>query len=213
MLTDEEEIIWSHGRTGFCTLEKVRHMLQLVVQEKPNLCVEVGVYGGRSLFPMAYGCHKNGRGQVHAIDSWSNADSSDGEQGAYAETWKTHDFESKYQEFIRDAARPPYDKIVKTFRVNHLNVVDSYGSESIGFFHEDGNHSPKIVNESLVRWLPKLMVDGIFVWDDPGWADNSKLVHNVHSNYGLLLLEQAPGYHVLRKVKHIEHLNRVHDVP
>lgn len=199
MLNIEEELLWCYGRHGFCGMDTVRNMYNLSIQEKPKLAVEVGVFGGRSMFPVALGCHVNGFGEVHAIDAWSNAAASEGPQGVYEGAWKTYDFESRYQEVMRDSVKPPYDRIVKVVRAHLIDIAESYQDGSIDFFHEDANHSPNIVRASIVKWLPKIRSGGLFVWDDPGWDSNDELVRDVHSNMGLSFIEHRDGHDILRK--------------
>lgn len=39
---------------GWCTPEKVMNFIDLTLEVKPDLCVEIGPYGGASFLPVAY---------------------------------------------------------------------------------------------------------------------------------------------------------------
>jgi len=38
---------------GWCSPEKAQHLVDLVLETKPQVCVDIGTFGGRSLFPVA----------------------------------------------------------------------------------------------------------------------------------------------------------------
>jgi len=180
---------------GFCAREKVWFMYELAKTINPELVVEAGVYGGRTLFPMALGAPS---AQVIGIDSWRADECIQGEPDQYHDTWKTHDFESKYR-FVVDEIRSSGIPI-QIIRANHLEAASNFPNLSIDLFHEDANHSPSIIRRSMNTWIPKLKIGGILVWDDPGWGDGQDVVEYVRSKCGLELIESRAGYDVLRKV-------------
>ena len=47
---------------GWVSPERGVELFDLIVQEKPVICVEIGVFGGRSLISQAYGLRENGAG-------------------------------------------------------------------------------------------------------------------------------------------------------
>ena len=149
---------------------------------------------------MAYGCLVNGFGTVYGVDSWSNADATEGEPDSYTETWKSHDFESIYKRCVDATSQPPYNQKIFLYRGHLLDLCDSFGDGSMDIIHEDGNHSPTVVEQSVRKWAKKLRVGGLFIWDDPGWAGNQKAIDLVHHGLGLKLLEDRNAYHVLRKL-------------
>ena len=55
---------------GWCSEKKARVLCALVSFFRPNVCVEIGVFGGKSLFAMASACYEYG-GTVHGIDPWT----------------------------------------------------------------------------------------------------------------------------------------------
>lgn len=188
---------------GFCSAEKAEHMLEIVRSEKPKQVIEVGVYGGRSLMPMALGVFRNGFGTVHGVDAWRSDACTEGEPDGWTEVWKTHDFEAVYQQFLKAACEPPFDGIIKIWREHLLKAAELFADQYFDIVHEDGNHSPLIVGQSVRLWAKKLKVGGVFVWDDPGWNNNSSVVDLVHHGLGLKLVQDCNAYHVLRKVAHV----------
>jgi hypothetical protein len=68
---------------GWCSKEKACAFIDLVLQEKPQTCVEIGVFGGKSLLPVAMALKSLGQGIVIGVDPWdkkSNKTLSGGER-------------------------------------------------------------------------------------------------------------------------------------
>lgn len=183
---------------GFAAKEKVQFMYELARRVQPSLAVEVGVYGGRTLFPLKLGAPN---AFVVGIDAWDGNVCTEGEPDNYTEIWRAHDFEGIYRGVLDECARTAFPPTL--IRANHLDSVRQFSDQTIDILHEDGNHSPTICRRSMDVWIPKLRVGGILVWDDPGWADNEELVRSVHNDRGLKLLERRQGYDVLGKVAHL----------
>ena len=56
---------------GWTTQEKAEVLAGLVIDKKPQQLVEVGVFGGRSVFAQAFALRENGMGVIWGIDPWS----------------------------------------------------------------------------------------------------------------------------------------------
>ena len=57
---------------GWCSEDKAGILIDLIVKYKPQVIVEVGVWGGKSLVPMANALRANGSGKIYGIDPWDN---------------------------------------------------------------------------------------------------------------------------------------------
>ena len=57
---------------GWCELDKARMMCGLILREQPEVVVEIGVYGGKSLVPQALTLRHNRKGIIYGIDPWTN---------------------------------------------------------------------------------------------------------------------------------------------
>jgi predicted O-methyltransferase YrrM len=60
---------------GWCAPGKAKLLVDLVLKTKPNIILEIGVWGGKSLIPMAYALRENGRGIAYGIDPWESHES------------------------------------------------------------------------------------------------------------------------------------------
>ena len=64
----EEAIALSQSVYGWCSDEKAAAFAQLVLDIQPEVCVELGVFGGKSLLPVAAALKAIGKGVVIGID-------------------------------------------------------------------------------------------------------------------------------------------------
>ena len=67
-LVKEEAVALSQSVYGWCSDEKAAAFAQLVLDVQPDLCVEIGVFGGKSLLPVASALKALGKGVVIGID-------------------------------------------------------------------------------------------------------------------------------------------------
>src|SRR3990167_10736869 len=63
---------------GWCTREKAAYLIDLILIEKPKKIVEIGVFQGKSLIPMACALEANGSGLIFGIDPWNAQDAAAG---------------------------------------------------------------------------------------------------------------------------------------
>src|ERR1700722_18034413 len=57
---------------GWCSEQKAGILIDLILRSRPETIVEIGVWGGMSLVPMAHALKMNGKGKIYGIDPWSN---------------------------------------------------------------------------------------------------------------------------------------------
>jgi hypothetical protein len=55
---------------GWCSEQKLLHFVDLVLKTEPEVCVEIGVYKGASMVPVALALKALGKGVVFGIDPW-----------------------------------------------------------------------------------------------------------------------------------------------
>ena len=53
---------------GWCSKSKANHFIDLILAVKPEVYVEIGVFGGSSIFPVASALKYLGKGVVIGID-------------------------------------------------------------------------------------------------------------------------------------------------
>jgi hypothetical protein len=55
---------------GWCAQEKAAILIDLILKSKPEIILEIGVWGGKSLVPMACALRANHKGIIYGIDPW-----------------------------------------------------------------------------------------------------------------------------------------------
>lgn len=167
---------------GWCDVAKAQRLAAIVLALRPTVTVEIGVFGGRSLLPMAMAHAVIGHGVAIGIDPWSKAASLAGMEGVNKEWWDKLDHELIYQGFMRSANRLIADGWVNVFRGTSDEAIandrekfrgtDSrlvFVPEVIDLLHVDGNHSEQAVKD-VDNYATRLRPGGILVMDDIDWA-------------------------------------------
>lgn len=157
---------------GWCPLEKAYDLAALVLALKPKVTVETGVFGGKSLLPMALACRANGFGEVTGIDPWSPQASTEGYTGENFEWWGKLNHEEIYQRFIANLARLDLSNTVKVMRAKSDDVGPP---QTIDLLHLDSQHTEMALRE-VKRFGSRVRIGGIVVMDDLAWV-NSGIAH------------------------------------
>jgi predicted O-methyltransferase YrrM len=156
------------GLPGWCLVDKGKRMAHLA--RGTNLCVELGVFGGRGIVSMALALKDQGFGRADGIDPYTPAASLEGANDpANDEYWAHLDYESvarAAQEAFYKLELMPYARII---RMRSCDVVDFYADGTIDLLHLDANHSEATSCSDVTLWAPKIRVGGHWIFDDADW--------------------------------------------
>jgi len=72
---------------GWITAERGCELADAVLETKPRLCVELGVFGGRSLISQAFALRHLNCGVIAGVDPWRKEDALEGENLANQQWW------------------------------------------------------------------------------------------------------------------------------
>jgi hypothetical protein len=146
---------------SWCSQEKANLLMDLVLVTQPKVCVEIGACTGSSVLPVAATLKYLGKGQVFAIDAWSNAEA--------VKNWEDN-----------DPNKPWWSKVdMKTLQKHFQNMVSTWNVAStcktlcmpsdkavsqvpnnIDFLHLDGDYSEKGSMQDIELYLPKVQSGG-----------------------------------------------------
>jgi len=155
---------------GWCTKEKATKLMNIIRDTKPSLCVELGVFGGRSLLAIGLAA-KNAR--VIGVDAWSKPASLEGTNDkGNADWWAQIDYDYFYK-YTADLMKTN-GLSVELWRKKSNEVYQQFQDESIGFLHQDSNHSEEITCEEVELYWNKVCKGGIWVFDDINWPTTKK---------------------------------------
>ena len=155
---------------GWCSQHKASVLMDLVIQEKLEVVVEIGVFGGKSLIPMACALKANGKGKIFGIDPW---DSHASIQGAINEANKSWWEELDHQMILRGLTK----KIHQFALTDQIELIQSTSEaapliQGIQMLHVDGNHSDETSYLDVTKWVPLMKSGGWIIFDDIDWYEN-----------------------------------------
>ena len=168
-----KEIYEPHPKIhGWCSVDKALKFVQFILDKKPELCVEIGVFGGSSLIPQAMAIKNNGIGKIYGIDPWSTEAALEEMQNEdHKKWWGKLDIENIYQHAKSNIAKYGVEPCCVLIRDKAENVVDQFKDNSVDILHIDGNHSEELAYKDAVNYLPKVKSGGIIFFDDIYWTE------------------------------------------
>ena len=173
MMTDLTKI---EKLSGWCSFEKAQWLYQTIRKEtqfldRPLACLEVGVFGGKSLLAMAYALKDEGRGFIVGIDPYTQTSALEGmveddnNTRLNVQWWGSQNLNQFHQEAER--------------AINHLRnyaaILVSPSEKCVQLFsnldlcHVDGNHHMSLRDVNI--WYPRVRKDGILIMDDANWHE------------------------------------------
>ena len=167
---------------GWCSKEKAMNFIDLVLEVKPKVCVEIGVFGGSSLFPVASALKFLEEGIVIGIDPWDKLECiknlSLKEDENHLDWWSKVPMDSIYQSYLTMLKRYELEKYCKTIKKTAEKAAPEI--HEIDILYMDAMYSEKKAEEILKLYLPKVRSGG-YVWLNDALGEKSI------SSYDLIL--------------------------
>lgn len=158
---------------GWCTVEKAIEMAELVLQYKPRVIVQIGVFGGRSLIPQALALKENGFGKIYGIDPWKKEAALEGElDEANAKWWAGIDMDNMLKVSTEAVWNNGLDAFAPIIRAKAQDVVELF--PNIDILEIDGNHNEISSCRDVEMWLPRVNGNGWIWFDDVDWPQTQK---------------------------------------
>jgi len=161
---------WINGTPnpdGWCSAEAGKLFAACAMALRPAVCVEVGVWGGRSAIPVALALKEIGRGTLLAIDPWAASESIKGQTKEDGDWWKNQEMHDQvFERFMKTVYHFGVQNCVQVIRKKSDDVKVP---EEISFLNLDGNHRDQALVD-IKRFTPHVRVGGLVHLDDIGWA-------------------------------------------
>ncbi len=150
----------------WATPEKRTVMAAAIVALRPRISLEIGVWKGASLFPMAMAHRATGIGRTIAVDPWTPSASIQGQDSVHADWWGKIDHEEIYKSFLAMIKELKLECWIQVERMisDYFDPPDGIGVLSI-----DGNHGPQAIID-VERYAPKVQIGGLVFMDDLDWG-------------------------------------------
>lgn len=160
----------SESQPGWCSPEKAASAVDLVLRERPSVCVEVGVFGGRWTLAVAAALRHIGRGVVHAVDPWDTSPGAMGTHAAdYLAWWRSVDLPGAKAKFLAARDEMGLSPWIRVREQPSQAAAWAFDRASIDLLHIDGNHSPEESTADVRQWLPLVRPGGWVAFDDSHW--------------------------------------------
>jgi predicted O-methyltransferase YrrM len=182
---------------GWVSPERGVELYDLIVKEKPVICVEIGVFGGRSLISQAMGLRTNGSGRVYGIDPWKTEAALEGENTANKEWWsKNVDLHGIHSGTMDAIWRLGLDEWAIVIRAKSQDAKFLF-RDGIDWLFIDGNHSEVSSSRDVLNYVPLVRSGGIIIFDDADWPSTQTALKalDIHCD----LLKDAGGYRIYKK--------------
>lgn len=170
---------------GWCTREKALTLIDLTLELKPKICVDIGVFGGSSVFPVAATLKFLGSGIVIGIDPWDRLECikylDPSKDEAHFKWWAQVDLNYVYDSYMRALKRFGLDNYCLTMKTTSEKAV--LAIDHIDLLHIDGNHSEDCFTNDAKAYLPKVQSGGYILLNDSLWEEAQEAID--------LLLEQC----------------------
>ena len=170
---------------GWGWLDKTLTMARYVETEKPKICLGIGIFGGRTMVPMALQCRDNGFGVVYGVDPWTNPAALEGEHKPEdSKWWGAVNLFSVMIKFMGQIEQLGLIDIAIPIRATSQAIAGIFPPESIDILDIDGNHSELASLRDIDLYYPKVRSGGLIWLDDTDgerWPTNQAAVRKLES--------------------------------
>ena len=160
---------------GWCSEEKQGWLMETILSRKLEKIIEIGVWEGKSLLPMAKACQMQGFGSVVAIDAYKVSkllENGGDEHPSYYAADQRHNENQFKNWIIRSGLK---DFVVYDGPKESLDAAEDYEPETFDMIHIDANHSEINTLQDFYTWYPLLKKGGVLVLDDTDRSSTIKL--------------------------------------
>ncbi len=165
---------------GWCSQEKASVLIDLILEMRPQVVLEVGVFGGKSLIPMAFALQHNQKGKIYGIDPWDASRSIEGLETEHAEWWLSIDHDAILQDLRKKINEYGLGDYIELIRATSLNATIK--PKEIDILHIDGNHSEEASFLDATKWVPYVKKGGVIIFDDLDWHSTARAIQWLDEN-------------------------------
>lgn len=156
---------------GWCSAKKAEAMMDLIFATLPDICVEMGVFEGASLFPTAYALKSLNHGVVYGIDAWSSSEAIRyyPANSVHRDWWAQQNLDLHHQNCLRLLDRHGLHPFCVMIQETFASALDQIGP--IDILHIDATHTNEGDFIDAIPYIQKVKKMG-YIWFD-GWPNSS----------------------------------------
>ena len=155
-----EKNVINYIKNSWCSEEKAKLLLRLVINTQPRVCVEIGAWTGSSTLPMVAGLQYLDQGQAYIIDAWSNQSAIQGlpKKDSNTTWWAEVNMQAVKNQFTYTMN---FWSLNSYFQVCHMSSDQAISLiPAIDFLHLDGNFSEEGALLDSQLYVPKVTSGG-----------------------------------------------------
>jgi predicted O-methyltransferase YrrM len=159
---------------GWTTPERACEMAECILETKARVCVDIGVFAGRSTIAMGFAARQLVDSVVYGIDSWKIDTAVEGDNvEENAKWWKEKaNLEQMHWHAMRAIWSHNLDQWVIIIRSPSQYV--SHIFDTIDFLNIDGCHTEIASCRDVELYLPKVRSGAYVCFDDTDWPSTQK---------------------------------------
>lgn len=185
-----------HDVEGWCTLHKAQTLYELASDKDCSLAVEIGIFGGKSLLPVAAAFADKGRGEIYGIEPWDNAVAIETPTDENNDTWWGKvDLVGVKRSFLGQVLKLGLEKHVKILEIPSDAAVPIFQTPrfagKIDLVHVDGAHSVEQSVFDCAYWLRLLNSGRHLVLDDINWPSVQPALDYMKRSSDLIYISEA----------------------
>lgn len=155
---------------GWSDPKKCQQIAECIMEVKPELSFEIGIFAGRGLTSMAMAHREIGVGKAIGIDPWRAEETAEGDNTeANDEYWANMDWGHIIKHFTNHLDAHRLLDWCDWWRMSSQKAIYCLKDDSIGVMHQDGNHSEDVSMWEVMNYADKIQSGGYWVMDDVGW--------------------------------------------
>lgn len=197
------------GLPGWCERRKALHLAEIILEERPKLLVEIGVFGGRSFIPIALAAREaNALSLSIGIDLWNaeaaieGFDPSDADDAKNIKFWSEAPFTEAN---LRCMTTLEEQQLWPTACLMHARseivaLSDCFAPASIDFLHLDSTHTAMVFERDVQNWLPLCRPGATIVFNDSHWPNLGYALAELEQQCDRIKIEECGTYRLCRKL-------------
>jgi FkbM family methyltransferase len=176
---------------GWCTPRKAVWLAGLIAENGCNQVLEIGVFGGRSLIPMALAVRQQAPdGKVYGVEAWtSDLEVETATDAAGDAWWRNVELEAIKARFLSSLLDNELAGIVNVLEMSSdeaFACLTAIGPFAFDLIHLDGSHDEAQALRDARSWMGLLRPGGILVLGDIAWPSMQAAREHLRSNLSVV---------------------------
>jgi hypothetical protein len=176
---------------GWTTPERCCEIAECILETKAKVCIDIGVFAGRSTIAMGFAARQLVNSKVYGIDPWTPeaaTDNDDNKEGV--DWWKDKaNLEDMQRQAVRSVWNHRLEQWVIFIRSRSEYVYDLF--PEIEFLNIDGGHSEISSCRDVELYLPRVKSGYFVTMDDTAWPSTQKAVKMLAEQCELINVTKA----------------------